>query len=149
METEVEELLSQSPQQIRWKYWSRELSREERRVIDLFRGPIKREFQDNGLLVAIFVQPVDSEHAIWGDFGWDSLIDEYGWDVLDGSLVIFELKVDRYAQTFTPFLHTGLYLQHNFESDADKRKMVQILRKYLGEYFQWDGSTDKAMLIKS
>ena len=135
------------PTRILWKKWSKHLSNEEKKIIEMFRGPIKREFSRNGLILEFVVQPVEVDSDSWGDYGTDLIIDKYGYKVLDQPYLIFELLLHDEDQIFEPFLSSGLYLKHNIPTLKSKKIMVDILKKHLGCHLQWNGDPKKTIKI--
>lgn len=143
-------MLNPPPKEMQWNKWMRTLSQKEKDIINLFRGQIKNELNKNGILVEIFVEPRENRFATtWGDYAWNLMIEKYGYRVLDTPFILVKFILNEDTETLEPFLRDGLYLQHNIIDDRSKKIIYITFKRILGDYFDWNGNTRKAMIIRN
>ena len=125
-----------------WAPYINNLSRRDKYIVDLLRGPIRQQLHNNGIYLAMYVQPVGQMNETgWGDFGTDNIGDE-GYE---GDYIIFEM---RFAEQENILFQRpgGLYMNHDLGKDH-KLLVDTIFKHYFGNNYVWNLSDKDAIHI--
>jgi len=131
------------PKTIKWNLWSKDLSNEEKQVIELMRNQVTKELKEIGVFLEIIVQPVPEGKTIWGDYG-TSLIDEIHSDPKT-SWIIFEPRLNPDEKRFYSLLDPDFYMHHHLKSKEERKRVFEILSKYFS--LDWNKSNKNAIGI--
>lgn len=134
-----------------YEAWGVELTEAQSELIRKMRFEAVPKLKKLGVEVFEIAQPVCPDGGMWGDFGWDTVGDmveergEKAYAYLDGSMIIFELQVDRTDELFEAF--DQVYMQHHI-LPKDVKKVQRALKEVFGRKFEWSGDSKKAMLVR-
>jgi hypothetical protein len=135
-----------------YEAWGSELTEPQSELIRKMRFEVIPKLKKLGVEVFEVAQPVCPEGDRFGDFGWDTvgdMVEERGdqpYSYLDGSMIIFELRVDRTDDLFESF--DEVYMQHNI-LPKDIKRIQRVFREVFGSSkFKWNGDDKKAILVQ-
>lgn len=126
-----------------WKTWTKDYSKRQKEVLRLIKSPkslFRRALQKMGIQTAFYVQPRDfTDNGIFGDYGIDLFIEEFGDDVhvLEKPYIIFEVRVDLEKKRLDSL--KDIYLQHGIEKPKDVTNVHRIFEKWFPGEYKWNG----------